>query len=196
MLAAAAGAFIVTHWLRLLPLGYAAPGATRWEDWIDLLTPYAVAGPLLAAMSRAAPSRREWVTALTAAAVFVQGHGVHLSANSIAHAVGDAAPAHLWDEVVGHALWYAGLAVLVGVLARAYARTDLRAGPVAGLLALATGVTWATNAAGAAGLAWPGVAVAAALGGWGLTLGGGAGRLLALAFLPSAAGLALAQLAR
>ena len=132
----------------------------------------------------ARPGRRRGVRA---------GSGIHLAANSIGNARGDGAPVHLWDEVVGHAVWYAGFALLVLALAGALSRTDLRAGPVALLLALLTGTTWATNALGADGLALPGLLVALALAacGWRLRRSG-AGRLLLAAYVPSAAGLAVA----
>ena len=145
LLAASAVALVLTHWLRLLPLGYAAPGETRWEDFADLLTPYVVAGPMLAVLARTGAARRTWSAALAGAALFVQGHGVHLSANSISYAHGDAAPTYLWDEVVGHALWFVGLTVLVVAVAHAIRPLPLSAGPVAVVLAVLVGGTWAAN---------------------------------------------------
>lgn len=145
LLAAAALALVLTHWLRILPLGYQAPGRTRWEDFADLLTPYVVAGPLLVVLARVGAGRRTWTAALAGAALFVQGHGVHLSANSISYARGDAAPAYLWDEVVGHALWFVGLIVLVVAVAHAVRPLPVPLGPGAVLLAVAVGATWAVN---------------------------------------------------
>jgi hypothetical protein len=145
LLATAAVAIALTHWLRLLPLGYHAPGETRWEDFADLLTPFVVAGPMLAVLARAGAGRRTWTAALAAVGLFVEGHEVHLSANSISYARGDAAPAYLWDEVIGHALWFVGLTVLTVAVAHAVRPLPLQAGPVAGALALAVGVTWAAN---------------------------------------------------
>jgi hypothetical protein len=75
--------------------------------------------------------------------VYVQGHGVHLAANSIGNERGDIPPIHLWDEVVGHWVWYAGAALLVGALSRA---VRLRPTPLALGLAAVTGLTWTTNA--------------------------------------------------
>jgi hypothetical protein len=92
LLAASAVAMVLTHWLRLLPLGYAAPGATRWEDYADFLTPYVVAGPALVVLSRVGASRRQWVAALVGCGLFVQGQGLHLSANSIAYASAPSSP--------------------------------------------------------------------------------------------------------
>lgn len=137
-------AYNVMHHLGALPGGLgSAGGGTRWVDWIDLLTPYAVVGTALAALSAAGTDRRGWWTALVGAGIYVQGHGVHLAANSISNARGDAAPVHLWDEVMGHWIWYSGTALLVVALTRA---VSLRVTPVGVLLALATGLTWTTNA--------------------------------------------------
>jgi hypothetical protein len=127
------------------------------------------------------------------AAAYAQGTGIHLAANSISNARGDAAPVHLWDELVGHAITYGGVALVVLALAESLARTDLAAGPVALALALVTGATWATNALGADGLTGAGLVVALTLSarGWSLRTTG-AGQLLLAAYLPGAAGLAAA----
>jgi hypothetical protein len=47
-----------------------------------------------------------------------QGHGIHLAANSVGN-VEPSPVVHLWDEVVGPAVWYAGVAVVCAVLATA-----------------------------------------------------------------------------
>ena len=137
-------AYNVLHHLGALPGGLGvAGGGTRWVDWVDLLTPYAVVGTALAALAAAGTDRRGWWTAFVGAGLYVQGHGVHLAANSIGNVRGDVPPIHLWDEVVGHWLWYAGVALLVTALARS---VPLRTTPVALALAVATGLTWTTNA--------------------------------------------------
>jgi hypothetical protein len=64
---------------------------------------------------------------------------------------------HLWDETVGHLVWYAGVAVVVAALAAGMARERSPSGFLAPVLALAVGVTWATNAAGGDGTTWPGL---------------------------------------
>ena len=115
----------------------------RWVDWITLLTPYAVVGSALAALRAAGADRRAWTVALVGACSYVQGHGINVAANSIGNARGDGAPVHLWDEVVGHWLWYLGVALLVVALARA---VDVAATPIALALAVASGLTWTTNA--------------------------------------------------
>jgi len=81
-------------------------------DWIDLLTPFVVVGAasvLLVALD--APTLAIAV-AIVAAVLYVDGHGIHLSANSIGHEAlqGDARRVtHFWDEEWGHAEWHLGL---------------------------------------------------------------------------------------
>ena len=123
------------------PLGEVG-ARTEWADWIDLLTPYAVVGTALGALLAAGATRRAWLLAALGAALYVQGHGVHLAGNSIGNARGDAQPVHLWDEVMGHYLWYGGLYLLVAalVLAAPEPRSAAR-WPLAALF----GLTMATN---------------------------------------------------
>lgn len=182
LLAASAVAMVLTHWLRLLPLGYAAPGATRWEDFVDLLTPYVVAGPALAVLARTGAGRRAWGLALLGTAVFASGQGMHLSANSISFASGPADPAYLWDEHVGHHLWFAGLTLLLVVVVRSVESLPLRTGPVAGVLAGFVGLTWAANVIEGGAVPF-GAALAAGLTAYGWrTRARPTGRLLVLAF--------------
>ena len=178
-------AYNVLHHLGALPGGLgAAGGETRWVDWLTLLTPYAVVGSALVALRAAATDRRGWTIALLGAASYVQGHGINLAANSISNARGDQAPTHLWDEVVGHWLWYAGVALLVVALARA---VDVDARPTGLVLAIVTGMTWTTNALEGT-TAVGSLAVAIALAGWGWRRRAeGAGWLLLAAFGTSAA---------
>ncbi len=137
-------AYNVLHHVGALPGGLgSAGGGTRWADWIDLLTPYAVVGTALAALAVAGTDRRGWWAALIGAGVYVQGHGVHLAANSISNVRGDAPPTYLWDEVLGHWIWYSGAALLIVALTRA---VRPRVTPVGVVLSVATGLTWTTNA--------------------------------------------------
>ena len=176
-------AYNAFHHLGALPDGLGdAGGGTRWVDWLDLLTPYAVVGTALAALAAAGTDRRGWWTALVGAAVYTQGHGVHLAANSIGNVRGDVPPVHLWDEVLGHWIWYSGAALLVVALARA---VPLRVTPLAVLLAVATGLTWTTNALEGT------TAVGSLVAALGLAAAGarqrdGTGRLLLVAFGTSA----------
>lgn len=182
--ALSAVAYNLLHHLGGLPGGLGDAGnGTRWVDWLDLLTPYAVVGTALAALAGTGTDRRGWRIALLGAGAYVSGHGVHLAANSIGNVRGDVAPIYLWDEVVGHWLWYAGVALLVVALTRA---VPLRATPTAYALALATGLTWTTNAlGGTTGLGSLAVAVGFAAWGW-RRRSEGIGRLLLVAFGTSA----------
>jgi hypothetical protein len=181
--AAWAAAYTGLHHLGALPDGLgSAPHGTRWVDWLDLLVPYLVLAPALVALSTAGTDRRGWWTALLGAGLYVQGHGVHLAANSIANVRGDAPPVHLWDEVLGHWIWYAGVALLVVAVARA---VELPVTPLGGLLALGVGLTWTTNALEGT-TAVGSLAVAAVLAVWGLRRGAGTGTLLVVAFGTSA----------
>lgn len=125
------------------PLGELG-GGMEWGDWVDLLTPYAVVGTAVGCLATAGAGRVTWVLAALGSVVYVQGHGIHLAANSIGNARGDEAPVHLWDEVIGHYLWFTGLYLLLLALALA-----LRGRPVTSPwgwpLALLVGSTLLTN---------------------------------------------------
>ena len=100
--------YVVLHHLGLLPSASGGPDDTQWADWLDLLVPWLVLVPAAAdARGGAAADPRTWVVFGVGAVAYASGHGIHLAANS----VGNAEPgptAHLWDEVVGHDLWYPG----------------------------------------------------------------------------------------
>ena len=166
-LAVTALAYALLHHVGSLPDGLGPAGHdTRWADWIDLLTPYAVLVPAGLALRAARSPAPQWVLFAAGALLYAQGHGVHLAANSVGNTTPGPA-AHLWDEVVGHALWYAGVALVAGALALAMRGRPRPRSPLAWVLALAVGTTWATNAIGggtsAASLLAAGVAVGA---GW------------------------------
>ena len=122
---------------------------TRWADWIDIATPYVVLLPAAAALQSLAADRLAWTFYLVGAITYDEGHGIHLSANSIGNISpgngGDwPAMVHLWDEGVGHHLWSIGVTLVVLAIARA--AHDLPAPPPAGyLLAALVGVTYFTN---------------------------------------------------
>lgn len=153
-----------TAWaLGLFTLGYnlahhnslvgaaAGPRGTRLADWIDLLTPFVVALPLLGFLWLQRPRPYCWLLAAVGTVLYVEGHGIHLSANSIGNATsGGVGPqaevTHLWDEVVGHYLWYLGLAIVVSACALAVRGRPLGLPRLALLLGGALcGLTWATN---------------------------------------------------
>jgi hypothetical protein len=99
---------------------------------------------------RAVPSpvpavRAPWVVLLVGAITYVEGHGIHLAANAINNAApGDTA--HLWDEVVGHYVWFTGAMAVWAALTLAVAGRDPLPGPFPPILAMLVGVTAATNA--------------------------------------------------
>jgi len=185
--ALSAVAYNLLHHLGALPDGLGdAGGGTRVVDWLDLLTPYLVVGTALAAVAAAGTDQRGWWTAFTGAGLYISGHGVHVAANSIGNVRGDGAPVHLWDEVVGHWVWYAGAALLVVAVVRA---VDFRVTPIAVALSLATALTWTTNAL--EGTTAVGSLLAGALlAGWGVRRADGGGRLLVVSFGTAALALA------
>jgi hypothetical protein len=108
-LALTALAYGVLHHLGAVPAGFGSVGMTRWGDWLDLAVPFLVLTPAL--FSVLGTGARPVAVFAAGAVLYVEGHGIHLAANSIGNvAPGDAA--HLWDEVVGHLLWYAGVAII------------------------------------------------------------------------------------
>jgi hypothetical protein len=84
-------------------------------DWIDLVTPFAVVAAAAFLLGLDAPAIA-LVIAVVGAVLYVDGHGIHLAANSIGHEqlTGDAKDVtHFWDEEWGHAEWHLGWFVLV-----------------------------------------------------------------------------------
>jgi hypothetical protein len=167
-LAAAALAYALLHHLGSLPQGLGdAPRGTRWVDWLDLLTPYLVLAAAAVALRVAGAAERTWWLFALGAVAYASGHGIHLAANSVANTA-PGLTAHLWDEIVGHLLWYAGVALVVAALAGTTIGRPRPRGLMPYALALAVGLTWATNALGGDGTAIPGLllALVAAAFGW------------------------------
>jgi hypothetical protein len=184
-------------WLILFAIGYAVlhhggtifadvgdvdDTQTRWADWIDLLTPYVVTGTAAGALRGAGASRGTWTLFWFATVMYTQGHGIHLAANSVNNAVaGHNEPAYLWDEHVGHYLWYVGFYLLVVALALALADRRPRGGLGAQLLALLVGFTSFTNAVEGQ-TPWLGIGASVVFVAWGLLTRDGMGRLLLTAY--------------
>ena len=182
-------------WLVLLAVGYAVSHhvgtlfaglgdvgstQTRWADWIDLATPYVVTGAAGGALRAARASRLAWTVFWFAAVLYTQGHGIHLAANSVGN-VAAGEPAYLWDEHVGHYLWYTGFALLVATLAATLAERRPRGGLGAHLLALLVGFTNFTNSVeGQTPIL--GIVVAVLFLGWGVVTRDGLGRVLLTAY--------------
>lgn len=176
-------AYGVLHHTGSLSSRLGSVGPTRWADWLDLVTPYAVLLPAAATLLAAGASRRLWAVYLVGAVTYAEGHGIHLAANSVA-ATAPGPTAHVWDEVVGHYVWYGGWTAVLATLAAVLARRALPRGPVPYVLALLVGTTAATNAleGGTVPLA---LASAAAFVTVGWLTRHRLGRLLAVAYVPT-----------
>ena len=118
-------------------------------DWIDLATPFAVVGAsalLLVTLRAALPALS---LALLAALLYVDGHGIHLAANSIAgeSPIGEAEDkAHFWDERFGHIEWHLGWMGLIGAICLADRARPIPLGTrMQAAIALLLGVTLFTN---------------------------------------------------
>src|ERR671923_688901 len=115
-LLAFAGAVLVFHHLPSLA------GETA-GDRMDLVTPFAVVGAAALVLGRSAP-RVALVVAILAAITYVDGHGIHLAANSIGHEelAGEAEDVtHFWDETFGHIEWHLGWMLLIAAIGAAEA---------------------------------------------------------------------------
>jgi hypothetical protein len=137
-------AVIVGHHLGTVlgPLGDL--GAARWADWVDLAVPYAVLGSAAATLAATRPDRWTWALLCAVGILYTQGHGIHLAANAIAE-VEPSDTVHLWDETVGHWLWYSGLAGIVATLAHAVREVPAARNVWALVLSLGFGFTICTN---------------------------------------------------
>lgn len=142
-------------------------GTTRVADWLDLAVPYAVVGIAAAFLVSVGALRREWLVFGVGAIAYTQGHGIHLAANSIAN-VDPSSTSHLWDEVVGHYIWYGGLTVIVAALVLAAGDRPSTWNPVGILLAVLFGFTVFTNSV-EGGTPLLGLATGVAFVAWGLT---------------------------
>ena len=154
MIARALAIFVVgynvTHHSGLFYGSRPALDGTRLADWLDMLTPVAVLGPLLLCLVQVRPAAKWWAVFAGGVLLYVQGHGIHLAANSVSNVIdsGNAAAdvVHLWDEVVGHYVWYAGayLAMLAVVGALHDSELLVNRWALIGGGAV-SGLTWATN---------------------------------------------------
>jgi hypothetical protein len=143
-------------------LGQVGDSGTRWADWIDLAVPYLVTGAAAAVLIRAGVDRLGCVLFAVGALVYTQGHGIHLAGNSVDNAAGGHV-AHLWDEDVGHWIWYLGLTLLVTALVRALPPLGLSMWAAVG--AALAGFTWFDNTV-EGGVPYLGIAAAILVGGY------------------------------
>ena len=133
---------------------------------IDLLTPFAVVGSSAAVLAGLGARRAAVVVALVAGTLYVDGHGMHLAANSIHNegATGADDVVYFWDERLSHIEAVLGWFGLVASFCLAEATGLRSAGPAPG-----EGVPPGAGApAGAGRSRRPGtvLALAAALLGW------------------------------
>jgi hypothetical protein len=141
--------YSLLHHLGFAAAGLGSLGETRWADWLDLAVPYLVLGPAGVALAGAGAGTAHWSVFAVGSIAYANGHGIHLSANSIGN-VHPGPVAHLWDEVVGHYLWYSGVALVLISLAAAFGslpppRMGRVRTSIVILLSIAVGTTWATN---------------------------------------------------
>jgi hypothetical protein len=194
-LAATAVAYSLAHHLGMLPDGLGDAGrGTRVADWLDLLVPFVVLLPALGTLLAAGVPRATYLWFAVGSWLYATGHGIHLSANSIGN-VDPTPTAHLWDEQVGHWIWYAGVAVIAATLASTLLERPVPRHPLAWLLALAVGATWGTNATGGE-FTWAGALLALAACGWGLRHRRDRGVLLAAAGLAGLVAVAVSATVR
>ncbi|GAA4226632.1 hypothetical protein GCM10022254_12230 [Actinomadura meridiana] len=175
--------YVLTHHVGFGLAGLGTVDRTRWADWVDILTPYAVLLTTAAALHAGGAGRRTWALYLIGAITYVEGHGIHLAANS----VGNDAPghvAHLWDEVVGHYFWYAGTALVAAALVAALAHLPAPPLRLALIPALGVAFTWTSNSL-EGGTPIMGLAVATAFTAYGLHTRRTLGRVLIPAFAPA-----------
>lgn len=136
--------FVVGHHTgtALGPLGEVGP--TRWADWVDLLLPYLLIGSAALVLREAGAGRTAWLVLGAGAILYTQGHGIHLAANSVGNELGHADVITLWDEYLGHYLWYGGFALLVVGLALGV--REVRVSPAGWFVAALCAVTLTSNA--------------------------------------------------
>lgn len=92
-------------------------------DVTDVITPMVLL-PLYWLLFRLnkVPSTRETILFLIFAAFWVEGQGMHLSANSIGHLIASEPPndqytlTHFYDEVLSHYLWHIGMFGLAALM--------------------------------------------------------------------------------
>jgi hypothetical protein len=120
-------------------------------DWIDLATPFAVVGAAVLVLLGLGAWGAALGLAVVAAVAYVDGHGLHLAANSIRDEdpIGEVERvAYFWDESFSHWEWHLGLVGLLVAfcLAEPSARRPVRAGALqTALVAVLLGVTLFTS---------------------------------------------------
>jgi hypothetical protein len=118
----------------------------RWEEWVDLVTPFAVLAAAAWVLVALAPATHAWIVAGLGGVLYTAGQGIHLAANTIRSAGTTGAvedEAYFWDETWGHIEWHTGLFLLLAAICLADRGRRERA-PF-GVAALLLGLTFFTN---------------------------------------------------
>jgi hypothetical protein len=128
-------------------------------DWVDLVTPFAVVGAAAWVLVVLEATGGVLVLALAAAIAYVDGHGLHLAANSIRNEEGLSGEAervaYFWDEEFSHVEWHVGLLALMLAFClaeRAWSRPPHGSGAAVVLVAVLLGFTLFTS--GVEGHTW------------------------------------------
>jgi len=120
----------------------------RAADGVDLVTPFAVIAAAAAVLGALGARGAPLALAVAAAVLYLDGHGIHLAANSIGHEAlsGEAEDVtHFWDEEFGHIEWHLGWFGLIAAFCLAE-REEGRLEPrLAAATALPLGLTIFTN---------------------------------------------------
>lgn len=180
-LAGMAVAYVALHHVGVGMAWLGSVGETRWADWIDLLTPYTFLLAAAGALRAGRVGQRVWALYLVGAITFAEGHGIHLAANSVGNVEPPSDIVHLWDEVVGHYLWYSGVYLVFAALAAGLARAGAVRGVLPYVLAVLVGVTVATNSLEGNTAVFT-MVVAVGFLAWGWTTREGLGRLLLVVY--------------
>jgi len=120
----------------------------RVEAGVDVLTPFAVVTASVAVMVALGLSRGPVLAAIFAAVLYVHGHGVHLSANSIHNDGAQGDLVYFWDERFSHieaVLGWFGLVAAFCLAERLSPRSAITSRAMLGLAALVLGWTFFTS---------------------------------------------------
>jgi hypothetical protein len=155
------------------------------NDYVDLLTPFAVVGAATLLLLALAAPPDALALALVAAILYVDGHGIHLAANSVDNEspTGVAGSrAHFWDERFGHLEWHTGWFLLLAAVCLAERGRAVRLSRRAQAAVLVLlGVTFFTNTV-EGGTWFVELAATAAFGAWALAARRPLVRLVAASF--------------
>jgi hypothetical protein len=120
----------------------------RVEAAVDVLTPFAVAASTVAVLLALGASRGPILAAVAAGVLYVHGHGVHLSANSIHNEGVEHQVVYFWDERFSHieaVLGWFGLVAVFCLAERLSPRPVATSPRLLGLAALLLGWTFFTS---------------------------------------------------